>query len=64
MKYCVTVARTGVMYVDAKSKEAAEEYVQRTIWDSAIQWSDDWNVTDCQEDENNDCVDDKDYIIV
>ena len=64
MKYRVTVTRTGFVYVDAKNKEEAEKYAEETAWDSDVWWDDGWDATDCQEDENNDCVDDEDYIIV
>ena len=59
MKYCVTVTRTGVVYVEASSSEDAERFVNNNVSNSEVQWDDYFAVTDSEED---DTADEDDYI--
>ena len=50
MKYEVTVVRTGRIFVEADNPEEAMNIanLQQT---GAIDWCDEWEATDCEEDE-------------
>ena len=50
MKYCVTVTRTGCVFVEAENEEKAM-YIADHLTTDTINWSDDWEPTDCVEDE-------------
>ena len=50
MKYCVTVARTGLVYVEAQSAEEAAEIAERQLTDN-VWWLDDFQATSVQEDD-------------
>lgn len=58
MKYCVTVTRTGCVFVEAESEEEAMNIADHLTTET-ISWSDDWSPTDCEED---DSLDDEAYI--
>ena len=49
-KYCVTVVRTGCVFIEAASPEEAMDIAdhQRT---GDISWSDDWSPTDAEVDD-------------
>ena len=49
MKYCVTVARTGLIYVNADSKKDAAEIAERQLTDN-VWWLDDFQAVDVRED--------------
>lgn len=57
MKYCVTIERTGCLYVEASSEDEARDIAQNQYTDT-VSWSDDWLATYVEEDESND----EDYI--
>ncbi len=59
MKCCVTVTRTGVVYIDAASLDNAESFVNNNVSNSEVQWDDYFAVTDSEED---DTADEEDYI--
>ncbi len=59
MKICVTVTRTGVVYVEAASLDDAESFVNNNVSSSEVQWDDYFAVTDSEED---DMEDEDDYI--
>jgi len=44
MKYCVTIVRTGCVFVKANSPEEAMDIADHQITDT-VNWSDDWNPT-------------------
>lgn len=55
--YCVTVVRTGCIFVTAKSETEALEIANHQLTDS-VSWSDEWEATDATEDPDadpNDC---------
>ena len=49
MKYCVTVARNGWLFVEAETKEEAMDIANHQTTDT-VNWSEDWEPTDCVED--------------
>lgn len=59
MKYCVTVTKTGCLFVEADNKEQAIDIANHQTTDS-VNWSDDWEVTDCSYDD--DITPEKTYI--
>lgn len=58
MKYCVTVTRTGCVFIEAENEEEAM-YIADHLTTETISWSEDWSPTDCEED---DSLDDLEYI--
>lgn len=50
MTYCVTVVRTGCVFVNAKNIEEAMDIANHQDT-RTISWSDDWEATDCVEDD-------------
>ena len=51
MKYCVTVARMGCIFVEAENKERAA-YIADRQQTQDISWCDDWRVSDVEEDDS------------
>ena len=51
MKFCVTVAATGCVFVEAESESEAMDIVNNQKED-AICWSGDWVATDACEDDS------------
>ena len=51
MKYCVTVERTGCVFVEAENEEQAM-YIADHLTTDTINWSEDWEPTDCTEDDS------------
>ena len=51
MKYLVTIVRTGCLFVEAESESEALDIANHQTTD-AVSWSDDWEATDCQEDDS------------
>lgn len=51
MKYCVTIVRTGCMFVEAENEAEAMDIANHQTTD-AVNWSDDWEATDCMEDDS------------
>ena len=49
MKYCVTVVRTGCIFVEAENEAKAIDIANHQTTDT-VSWSDDWEATDCVED--------------
>ena len=47
-KYCVTVARYGWLYVEAKTEAEAMDIADHQTTDT-VTWSDDWTPTDVEE---------------
>lgn len=47
----VTIVRTGCMFVEADSEEAAMVLANHQTTD-AVNWSDDWTVTDVEPDDS------------
>lgn len=58
MKYCVTIVRTGCIFVEAENESEAMDIANHQTTD-AVSWSEDWEATDCMED---DSCEDCDYI--
>ena len=58
MKYCVTITRTGWVFVEAADDAEAFDIANRLTTD-AVSWSDDWGATYAEED---DSLDDACYI--
>ena len=50
-KYCVTVVRTGCLFVNASSEAEAMDIANHQSTD-AVNWSEDWAATDCCEDDS------------
>lgn len=50
-KYCVTVVRTGCVFVSANSEAEAMDIANHQTTDM-VTWSEDWNATDCCEDDS------------
>lgn len=48
-KYCVTITRTGCMFVEASSEAEAMDIANHQTTDM-VNWSDDWESTDAFED--------------
>ena len=56
MKYCVTITRTGCLFVEADSEEQAMDIADHQTTDM-VNWSDDWAPTSCMEDDSEpDCM--------
>ena len=51
MKYCVTITRTGCVFVEAENEKKAM-YIADHITTDKVNWSDDWSPTDCEEDDS------------
>lgn len=51
MKYCVTIVRTGCVFVEAESEEDAM-YLADHVTTDTVSWSEDWEATDAFEDED------------
>ena len=51
MKYCVTITRTGCLFVEADSEEQAMDIADHQTTDT-VNWSDDWAPTSCMEDDS------------
>lgn len=51
MKYCVTIVRTGCIFVEADSPEEAMDVADHQKTDE-VSWSDDWDVTDAIQDDD------------
>lgn len=51
MKYCVTIERTGCIFVEANSREEAIDIADHQTTDT-VNWSEDWAPTDCFEDDS------------
>lgn len=51
MKYCVTIVRTGCIFVEAESESMAMDIANHRVTDD-VSWSDDWEATDCFEDDS------------
>ena len=49
MKYCVTIVRTGCIFVEANSEAEAVDIANHQTTDT-VNWSDDWEAIDCVED--------------
>lgn len=58
MKYMTIITRTGCLFVEANSESEAIEIANNQLTDT-VNWSDDWEVTDIEED---DSLDDNMYI--
>ena len=55
-KYCVTITRTGWLFVEADSDEKAMDIANHQTTDT-VNWSDDWVPTACMEDDSEpDCM--------
>ena len=50
-KYCVTIIRTGCVFVEAKNEAEAMDIANHQTTDT-VSWSDDWEATDCMEDDS------------
>lgn len=50
-KYCVTIVRTGCVFVEADCPEEAMDLADHQTTDT-ISWSDDWSPTDAEENED------------
>lgn len=51
MKYCVTVVKTGCVFVEASTEDEAMDIAYHQT-DDVVNWSDDWDATDCMEDDS------------
>lgn len=51
MKYCVTVTRTGCLFIEADSEAEAIDIADHQTTDT-VNWSEDWSPTDCYEDDS------------
>lgn len=50
-RYCVTIVRTGCVFVEAESPEDARDIAGHQTTDT-VNWSEDWSVTDIEEDDS------------
>ena len=50
-KYCVTITRTGCLFVEAESEAAAMDLADHQTTDT-VSWYDDWEPTDAFEDDS------------
>lgn len=50
-KYCVTIVRTGCIFVEAESEAEAIDIADHQTTDT-VSWSEDWSPTDCIEDDS------------
>lgn len=48
-KYCVTITKTGCIFVEAENAEEAMDIANHQTTDT-VNWSDDWEATDAIED--------------
>ena len=48
-KYCVTIERTGCLFVEAETESEAMDIANHQLT-STVNWSDDWEATDAFED--------------
>lgn len=56
MKYCVKAIRYGNVFVEAETEAEAMDIADHQLTDT-INWSDDWDITDCMEDDTvEDCL--------
>ena len=51
MKYCVTIVRTGCIFVEAETAEEAMNIADHQKTDT-VNWSDDWEATDATPDDD------------
>ena len=51
MKYCVTVVRTGCLFIEAESECEAVDIANHQLTD-AVCWSDSWEASDCMKDDS------------
>lgn len=51
MKYCVTIVRTGCIFVEAENENKAIDVANHQNT-NAVAWSDDWEATNCMEDDS------------
>ena len=51
MKYCVTIVRTGCIFVEAENETEAMDIANHQLT-GEVNWSDDWEATDCMEDDS------------
>lgn len=58
MKYCVTIVRTGCVFVEANSEAEAMDIADHQLTDT-VSWSDDWEPTDATP-----CEDVPDYMCI
>lgn len=47
MKYCVVIVRTGCVFIEAENEAEAMDIANHYPTDE-INWSDDWEATDCE----------------
>ena len=45
----ITVAKSGVLYVEAVSKEEALKVLSESVLTNLIQWEDAWNILDIED---------------
>lgn len=50
-KYCVTVVRTGCVFVEAETEEQAKDIAYHQTTDT-VNWSEDWTPADAYEDDS------------
>ena len=50
-KYCVVITRTGEVFIEAETQEEAMN-IADSLYGDDISWSDDWEATDCYEDDS------------
>ena len=50
MKYCVTVQRLGILFVEADGEEEVFDIANHQTTDT-VNWSDDWTPTDAVKDD-------------
>ncbi len=48
MKYCVTIVRTGCIFVEAETEADAMDIANHQTTDT-VNWSEDWEPTGCEE---------------
>lgn len=48
-KYCVTIVKTGCIFVKAENEAEAMDIADHQTTDT-VNWSEDWTPTDCVED--------------
>ena len=51
MKYCVTIVRTGFLFVEAQNAEEAMDIADHQET-KTVNWSDDWDATDAVQDDD------------
>jgi hypothetical protein len=50
-KYCVTIVRTGCVFVEAENENDAIDIANHQLTDT-VNWSEDWEATDVSEDDS------------